>query len=140
MIALICVDYFTAFDKVKTSYCYVKILWNWRSPNILLSIGLIVVDKRHLGTKQILAGVPQGPALGPLVLLLYTHDLLNYLTYSLLESFADDSQILLYFNLNNVNEAITGINIDIWGKQYVNHWFCHFYLTVILYFIRISIR
>lgn len=44
-------------------------------------------------TKEILAGVPQGSVLGPLLFILFVNDLPQYIKYCLLELFADDATL-----------------------------------------------
>ena len=64
---------------------------------------------RYDSTKlDITCGVPHGPTLGPLLFLLYIHDLQNSLKFAKSSHFADDT-CLTYLNKNpNTLEGLTG--------------------------------
>jgi len=70
-------------------------------------------------------GVPQGTVLGPLLFLLYKNDIVEAVSYSNIELFADDTMI--YMSGTNINELENFINYDI-SKLY--EWLCKNSLSV----------
>ena len=72
--------------------------------------------------QRIFAGVPQGSVLGPLLLLVYIHDITSVVNYCNMCLFADDTCLLV--STNNHTEAAMFINQDLnhieeWAKQWI---------------------
>lgn len=68
----------------------------------------------------ITSGVPQGSALSPLLFAIYTSNIHNSLKYSNAQYYADDTQIYLSFEKENVNEYCQKINDDLRSLQTVS--------------------
>ena len=58
----------------------------------------VVVDGEVSNWKSVLSGVPQGPALGPLLFLMYINDLDDNITSNVLK-FADDTKVFRKVNI-----------------------------------------
>lgn len=63
--------------------------------------------------KPISSGVPHGSILGSLLFLIYISDSTNAVTYSQLQCYADDTQLLLYFNPADPDTAAQEMNHDL---------------------------
>ena len=55
---------------------------------------VVSINNHNSTIQEILAGVPQGSVLGPLLFLIYINDLHNWIKYSRTYPFADDTNIL----------------------------------------------
>ena len=69
----------------------------------------VVLDGQHSCWSDILAGVPQGSILGPLLFLIYINDLPDGVQCSK-KLFADDNS--LFVTEHNIKEAINYLNND----------------------------
>ena len=63
-----------------------------------------------MSQSDVLAGVPQGSILGPLLFLIYINDLSDALQYNP-KLFADDTS--LFATVHNINKAINDLNNDL---------------------------
>ena len=66
----------------------------------------VVVDGRFNDYKNVISGVPQGSVLGPLLFILYTHDMWFGLE-NMLVSYADDATLLARIPSPNMKSHIT---------------------------------
>ena len=69
---------------------------------------------------------PQGTILGPLLFLIFTDDLLNYLSYSIPRMYADDTSLI--FTNGDINELDNAMASDL---KCVNIWLNANKLTLI---------
>ena len=82
----------------------------------------VVVDGQFNGYRNIISGVPQGRVLGPLLFILYTHDMWFGLE-SMLASYADDATLLARIPSPNMRSDVTvSLNRDLskistWGMR-----------------------
>lgn len=103
-------DYSKAFDQINHKLVIAKLKYfgfkeiplNFFSSYLTDRTQFVSVNKRQSSSELILSGVPQGSVLGSLLSVLYTADLPSHVIYSCLQSFADDNQIIHYFDLYNV--------------------------------------
>ena len=108
---LIIMDFAKAFDKVPHHRLLYKLKYygisgqtlNWISAFLSNRTQTVVVDGRSSSTVPVTSGVPQGTVLGPVLFLVYINDLPDYLTYSKLRLFADDS--ILYRTIRSQSDC-----------------------------------
>ena len=70
----------------------------------------VVLNDHHLSWSDVLASVPQGSVLGPLLFLIYINDLFDCLQINPKLS-ADDTS--LYVTVDNINKATNDLNNDL---------------------------
>ena len=68
-------------------------------------------------------GIPQGAILSPLLFSLYTNDLPSMVQVSKLDSFVDDSKILLSFSIEEAVDAKHHLEKDL-SKVAIATWCC----------------
>ena len=98
---VIYLDFQKAFDKVPhqriilklKSHCMGNNIINWIEQWLTNRKQRVVVDGELSSWKSVLSGVPQGSVLGPILFLVYIHDLEEGVTGSILK-FADDTKLL----------------------------------------------
>ena len=100
---LIIMDFAKAFDKVPHRHLLYKLnhfgitgkTLHWISAFLSDRTQTVVLEGRSSNTVPVTSGVPQGTVLGPVLFLVYINDLPDYLKYSKLRLFADDSIIYM---------------------------------------------
>ena len=98
---LIIMDFAKAFDKVPHKRLLYKLNFygirhntlNWIQAFLTDRTQTVVLDGTSSTSVPVTSGVPQGTVLGPILFLIYINDFPEYLQYSKLRLFADDSII-----------------------------------------------
>ena len=96
-------------------------LLDWIQNYLYMQNHRVFVNGTFSSLKFILAGVPQGPVLGPLFILIYINDLADYL-HGMAKMFADDTS--LSFSSNNLAFIEHILNTDLiklkeWAKKWL---------------------
>lgn len=71
--------------------------------------------------KTIVSRVPQGSVLGSLLHLIYTADLSGIISTSDIHSHSDDTQIVHFFDIENLEDSVRNLNSDVQKLCKVNH-------------------
>ena len=108
---VIVMDFAKAFDKVPHKRLLYKLDYYGIRNNTLLWIQdflslrsqTVLLEGIHSNRIPVTSGVPQGTVLGPILFLLYINDFHEYLKYSTLRLFADDS--IIYRNIKTDNDT-----------------------------------
>nr|CAH7762105.1 unnamed protein product [Callosobruchus chinensis] len=118
---LISIDYSKAFDKINhnllcaklnyigfdsLSVCFFKNYLSNRNQCVSL-------NGQTSNVTEITSGVPQGSILGPLLFLIYTFDLHKSIVNSDIQTFADDTQVIHYFNSDEAYHASRVLQADL---------------------------
>jgi retron-type reverse transcriptase len=98
---LIIMDFAKAFDKVPHKRLLYKMkyfgiseqLINWVKSFLSNRTQAILLENMASSKISVTSGVPQGTVLGPILVLIYINDLPEYIKYSRIRLFADDSII-----------------------------------------------
>ena len=76
-----------------------------------------VVDGHYSEWRNVISGVPQGSVLGPLLFILYTHDMWFGLE-NMLVAYADDATLLAVVPSSNVKTVISLMLLSrVWDKR-----------------------
>ena len=117
-------DISKAFDRVWHRGVLAKLTYFGISGNLLDWFKSYLSDRRQrvflngcsLDWAWVRAGVPQGSILGPLLFLIYIHDIVNEIQ-CVIKSFAADTS--LYIIVENPALAAASLNIDL---SYISNW------------------
>lgn len=125
---LVLLDHSKAFDNVSHPILLTKLdkLYNF-SKSACMLIKSYLADRSQIVccnnvTSHALTnfkGVPQGSILGPLLFCIYVNDLPEVLRYSKMHLYADDVQIYLSANVDDISSCICKINHDL---ERVGNW------------------
>ena len=94
-------DFQKAFDKMPhqtlllklKAHCICNDVINWREKWLTHRRQRVIVDVEISNWKSVLSGVPQGSVLGPILFLVYIHDLEDDISSKVLK-FADDTKVI----------------------------------------------
>lgn len=120
-VLLVALDYSKAFDLIDHDLLLAKLKY-YGCDDTVLSFFKTYLWKRnqrvnvggnYSSAKNIISGVPQGSVLGPLLFITYTSDLPGSVKSSIVQLFADDTQILHYFDSSEIHTANTLVNNDL---------------------------
>lgn len=108
---IIIMDFAKAFDKVSHRHLLYKLkfygindqITNWISSFLCFRTQYVTVCGSKSNQVPVTSGVPQGTVLGPILFLIYINDLPDYLKYSTLRLFADDS--ILYARIQSQSDS-----------------------------------
>ena len=108
---VVVIDFAKAFDKVAHNRLFYKLSSYGVKGNTLGWIGSFlsgrsqkdVLEGKSSSSAPVLSGVPQGSVLGPVLFLIYTNDLPEYVSNSTVRLFADDT--LLYLTIHNSSDC-----------------------------------
>ena len=121
---LILLDLSKAFDSVNHNILLRKcqmlnINTAWFESYLSKRQQMVKIKNKTSSCKNISFGVPQGSILGPLLFVIFINDLIRYIPNCFLVQYADDTQILLDGDINNlenlIEKAIDVLNI---AKRY----------------------
>ncbi|CAB4038293.1 Hypothetical predicted protein [Paramuricea clavata] len=109
--ALILIDLSKAFDSVNHTFLLTKLSNVGASPSVVKWFESYLTGRTQsvrIGSTvstplPVFYGVPQGAILSPLLFSIYTNDLPSSVHHSKLESYVDDSKLLLSFTVANVD-------------------------------------
>ena len=126
-------DLTKAFDKVWHKGLLYKIrrcgingnLYKWIESYLSDRKQRVVINGASSETRNIMAGVPQGSVLGPLLFLIYINDICDNLTSEAF-LFADDTSIFCPLGNNPINTANI-INRDL---ERIYQWSCHWLVSL----------
>lgn len=120
-LALVLLDYSKAFDTIDHKILCLKLeYYGFDNKSIEFFKSYltnrrqkVVLDNFSSDFQSILAGVPQGSVLGPLLFLIYTADIHTSVEHSKIQAFADDQQVAKSFKPSKIDEALTELNSDL---------------------------
>jgi len=122
MTALVLLDFTKAFDRVNHDLLLIKLTKLGFSDSVILWLRSYLCGRyqRVFGGDDFLsdwaevtAGVPQGSVLGPLLFILYLHDISSVIKHCCYHLYADDVQIYLGFDIKYIATAISMVNEDL---------------------------
>ena len=73
----------------------------------------VCVNNTSSSAGKIISGVPQGSIVGPLLFLIYTFDIFQTAQFAHIQTYADDTQLLYYFDPSNPAVAVERLNSDL---------------------------
>jgi hypothetical protein len=122
MTALVLLDFTKAFDRVNHNLLLIKLSKLGFSSSVIEWLRNYLSDRYQRvfcddnfksDWALVTAGVPQGSVLGPLLFILYLHDISSVIKYCSYHLYADDVQIYISFTITNIAAAITKISEDL---------------------------
>ena len=129
---IIVMDFAKAFDKVSHKHLLYKMehygisqqIIKWVSEFLSNRTQTVVLGGESSNKIPVTSGVPQGTVLGPILFLIYINDLPDYLQYSTLRLFADDS--IIYKTIQNPSD-LEKLQSDLdaagrWEKDWLMHF------------------
>ena len=105
-------DFAKAFDKVPHKRLLYKLGFygirnntlNWIQDFLHLRTQTVILEGTHPNKIDVTSGVPQGTVLGPILFLLYINNFYEYLSFSTLRLFADDS--IIYKHIRSPDDSV----------------------------------
>jgi len=128
---LLLLDFSKAFDTINHSTFCQKLVnpfhFSFSASKLIFSylsdrVQYTSIENNSSSPKLIGRGVPQGSILGPLLFNCYINDLPSVVDYSLVHIFADDVQLLVSCDIQNLNDGVLKMNHDlnkvhIWARS-----------------------
>ncbi|KAJ1519220.1 hypothetical protein ONE63_011174 [Megalurothrips usitatus] len=118
---LVLLDLSKAFDRVNHKLLLIKLrklgfsssVVNWLKEYLTNRWQRVMSGEFVSEWAPVETGVPQGSVLGPLLFMLYLHDISTALQHTNYHLYADDTQLYKDFLINDVNEVIEMVNSDL---------------------------
>lgn len=132
LVALALIDYTKAFDRIKHSLLLQLCHYNGFSGNAISLLGnylqnrsqAVLLNNTISEFKGVSNGVPQGSILGPVLFALYTSEFYKKLNHTECHFYADDTQVYISFQENEVQPAIEQLNTDLRSLLAVSGEYC----------------
>ena len=121
VISLVLLDFSKAFDSINHDIMITnlkeiglsKIAINWFNSYLRKRKQRVIIDESYSDWLDVICGIPQGSILGPILFSIYTRKIPSIFNNVQCFMFADDTQLLKSYNVDDSKTSIDEINIDL---------------------------
>jgi len=121
VISLVLLDFSKAFDSINHDIMInnlkeiglSKLSINWFNSYLRERKHRVIVDESFSDWLDVICGIPQGSILGPILFSIYTRKIPSIFNYVQCFMFADDTQLLKSYNVEDSKTCIDEINVDL---------------------------